>query len=643
MINNLGDAMNKVDNLGRTLLHSAVIEEDIELLDALINSNMDLNIKDINGCTAMHLAVKKGRVEFVDRLIQGRADINLKDKANWTALTYACDGCYEEIVRLLLSSGIVIDAISLEIAVASAQNIKELGGIILDYLKYECNRRILDAFYDLDRLKELIVPLKPLYRLQENEILCVSEITMKTWILEEANRTNNKELLKILLKNGIELDLDKYNASIFSIVCDFGGIGNVKILLDKDVPINRLNERIESCLFIAARNNDMPLMKLLLSRDISSIINTPNEFGITPLHIACAYANEEMVNELVIRKANIYHKVSLSTLLNYLDSVEYDYVDNVKVSESELKKMKHLYVDSMGVACCLGYKRIVAMLMDRGYDINRPINWGNTALHIASMSNNVSLINYLVKNGANLNARNDAGNTALHVACIGKRSKAVLALIAMGASELICNKYRRMPVHIAYEKNNNVIIRILSNSCNMKYAVKQADIKGVTLLHLACKRLDVDKVRYLLEMGAETNALDIWRNSPLHYIYTCDIAKDRKERVRNILEMLKGKGIDVNMKNACGYSALDMACAQKRIDDVCLLIEDGAEINADVVELATNSKRVNSVLDTIKKRKLATNSKRGDIVLDTINKRKKESDVNIDRIDMHKNMASIQK
>lgn len=624
-MNNFED-INKVDSLGRTFLHNAVIIEDKKSIDILIYLNIDLNIRDNDGCTAMHLAVKQGNIEIVEKLIQSGADINLEDNAKWTALTYACDKSYEYIVRLLLSRGIKIDAISLEIAVAAAQNLKELGGIILDYLKHECNRRILECFYrkDLDKLREVIIPLKPLYRLQENEILCIGEATMTTWILEEAHRTNNEELLKILLENGIELDLHRYNVNMLPIVCDYSDVSNVKILLDKNVPIDTFNGKGESCLFIAARNNDVALMKFLLSYDVSGIINIPNEFGVTPLHMACAHANTEMVNKLVEKGANIYHRIKLKIFLDYLDSVEYECIDDIRTKMYELKRINYLNVDSMGLTCCLGYEKIIPILIHEGYRINRPIDSGNTALHIASMMNNVSLMKYLVISGSNVNAVNDFGDTALHIACVNIKSQSVLELIAMGASALIRNKLGRTPLHIAYEKNNNCIVRFLSNKYNMMYVVNQADINKVTLLHLACKRLAVDKVEFLLKMGAKTNVVDINGNSPVHCIFESDVTKQRQERIKQILKMLKEKVIDINLKNVNGYSALDIACMRGKIDDICILIENDAEIGINVLEPLIMKEE-------------------GKKILDILNKKKKESGIHIEKIVIQKNIPKIQK
>lgn len=600
------EEITRVDKLGRTLLHNAAISGNERFVEVLVALKIDLDAKDNDGCTAMHLAARMGNINIVNKLIESGANVNISNKTKWTALTYACDRCYEGIVILLLSRGVVIDSISLEVALANAY-VSFIGGRILDILKYECNRRIREAVFsrDLRRIKDVIVPLKPLYRLQYNGILFVdSNDTKTTWILKVAQTLNSVPLLKILIDNNILLDLPQNDTNVLSMACECNSLSGVKFLLDKGMPIYALNEKLESCLYIAVRNNNMAMVNLLLSYGASGTVNVQNGYGITPLHIACAYGNQSMVNVLIKAGANMYHKVNLGVFLTCLDSKVYESMNDNGADLVGLESLRNLCVDSMGIACCLGYTRIVFNLIRREYNINRSIDQGNTVLHIACMRNSNDMVKYLLRDkvNININAVNNDGNTALHLACIKSNPYVVLKLIYRGANRLVCNKDGRIPLHIAYEMSSNYVIKLLQSNYNLKQVINWADAYGVTLLHLACKKLDVKKVEFLLSEGAKVSVVDNLGNSPLHHISLSNVKKYRKEKFKTILNMLIEHGLNINSKNTSGKTALDLACEEREIDDACILIEKGATMGIEALDLVMSEGKIEVVLQSAKKR-----------------------------------------
>ena len=57
------------------------------------------------------------------------------------------------------------------------------------------------------------------------------------------------------------------------------------------------------------------------NRQVCAAIYLKNKFGVVPLHIACAYGNEEIISRLIKKGANIYYKTkySLSKCLKQMD------------------------------------------------------------------------------------------------------------------------------------------------------------------------------------------------------------------------------------------------------------------------------------------------------------------------------------
>lgn len=77
----------------------------------------------------------------------------------------------------------------------------------------------------------------------------------------------------------------------------------------------------------------------------------------------------------------------------------------------------------------VGSSEAVKYLIDNGFELDTPDQFGKTPLHRAAVSNNHECIVILVSNGANVSALDNYGATALHLAAEGGNASAVKALI----------------------------------------------------------------------------------------------------------------------------------------------------------------------------------------------------------------------
>jgi ankyrin repeat protein len=101
----------------------------------------------------------------------------------------------------------------------------------------------------------------------------------------------------------------------------------------------------------------------------NEIINIPNNFNNSPIHISCLNQN------IVITKLLIKHNSKI----------------NLKNKHGNLKKNK------------------------KKKNIKLKNKLGNTPLHISIFKKNLKLIKLLIKNGADLSIKNNKGNTSLHL------------------------------------------------------------------------------------------------------------------------------------------------------------------------------------------------------------------------------------
>ena len=98
--------LNQIQGLGLTILHTAVIANDIQIVKALINRKVNLDVKtsSINnsGLTALHIAVQSENPEMVKLLLSAGADHEIKFK-DLSALDFAKISQNNEIIELLIN------------------------------------------------------------------------------------------------------------------------------------------------------------------------------------------------------------------------------------------------------------------------------------------------------------------------------------------------------------------------------------------------------------------------------------------------------------------------------------------------------------------------------------------------------------
>ncbi len=97
-----------MDDFGRTELHNAVINQEVEVVVELLKSDIDINIQDKSGWTALHFACQNYDFQIAKLLIDQQAHINLKDLNGNTPLfraTFNCKNNSGELIKLLIQNG----------------------------------------------------------------------------------------------------------------------------------------------------------------------------------------------------------------------------------------------------------------------------------------------------------------------------------------------------------------------------------------------------------------------------------------------------------------------------------------------------------------------------------------------------------
>jgi len=219
-----------------------------------------------------------------------------------------------------------------------------------------------------------------------------------------------------------------------------------------------------------------------------------------------------------------------------------------------------------------------------------------TALHIAIQRGcSPKIIAELLKGDprANVNATNRKGITPLHYACANGDADVLKKLLDAGANPSACSSTARStPLHLATSGNKRpmahhiksdykeVVRLILAKLAPLPGFIEQVNAKdanGDTPLHLAARVDDIECVNLLLTAGANINERDRVGGTPLHYALDVNSKFSHAVLVK-AYEL--GAAVDVNATSNSGKSLLHRASALGNVDFIDILLNNGAEVEA---------------------------------------------------------------
>lgn len=93
-------------------LHQAVVDGDMNNVQALISSGADINEKNMMGWTPLYTAVRNQQKTIAAFLVDKGADVNAKNNSGQTPLHFAIETGQKDVAELLIAKGADISAIS---------------------------------------------------------------------------------------------------------------------------------------------------------------------------------------------------------------------------------------------------------------------------------------------------------------------------------------------------------------------------------------------------------------------------------------------------------------------------------------------------------------------------------------------------
>jgi uncharacterized protein len=349
----------------------------------------------------------------------------------------------------------------------------------------------------------------------------------------------------------------------------------VNALLVDGVDVNVAQIDGATALHWAAYWNEVELASAL--RAAGADVNVTNELGVAPLSLACRNGSHTMVATLLAQGANpLTAEPSGETALmtcartGSTEAVIQLLAGGADPNAREISSGQ----TALMWAASENHTSTVQALIEAGADINAQSTGEFTALMFAARAGALEIANALLESGAAVNTATTAGLSPLVIsaasldAITGSDYRLVvessdhqtlgLLLLAYGADVNQADQYGMTALHYSVEMNKPILLKALLDNgadpnaqLNQGLPFRRGDYvgreayDGASPFWLAARLGDVDKMKYLLDSGADPELRQAWGVTPLMVAAGLTQSDSRMVDEANLLAAVKMLAIDV--------------------------------------------------------------------------------------------------
>ncbi len=375
-----------------------------------------------------------------------------------------------------------------------------------------------------------------------------------------------------------------------------GDTAEVRRLIDAGADVTLANEYGASAMSLAAEVADTAVLKMLL--DAGADADSPNADGMTALMTVARTGNVEAAKLLVEHGATVdarenfggqsalmwaaarRHPAMIEFLLEHgaaIDarSTHRDYQRHI-TAEGRPKSLDSGGFTPLLYAARENCRACVEVLLAKGADIDLPDPDGVSPLHLAVMNANWDLAKQLIDAGANVNQWDIFGEAPLFTA-VGGRSRTDGGRASIDPP----NETTGIDVvRLLLERGANPNMQLFFRPANVRGAT---NTRGSTPLIRAANGNDLEVVRLLLEHGADATVYMADRQTPIHAVLA---GRANEKDALELIKILHEAGTDVNVvalvnhiEEVRGGSVLHYAVRKRYKEVIRALASYGIDMN----------------------------------------------------------------
>ncbi|KAM4530211.1 caskin-2 isoform 3-T3 [Odontesthes bonariensis] len=221
---------------------------------------LNVNYQDSDGFSALHHAALTGTAELLAALLEAQASVDIKDSNGMRPLHYAAWQGKSESVLMLLRSGAAVNGASLDghipLHLAAQYGHFEVSEMLLQHQSNPClvnkaKKTPLDLACEFGRAKvaQLLLSSNMVVALLEGERKEQTDSSYTT-PLHLAARNGHKDVIRLLLKAGIDINKTTKSGTALHEASLYGKTEVVRLLLDAGVDVNIRNTYNQTALDI---------------------------------------------------------------------------------------------------------------------------------------------------------------------------------------------------------------------------------------------------------------------------------------------------------------------------------------------------------------------------------------------------------
>ena len=488
--------MNHVDSKGRTALHEAVQIRNDNLFDRVLDTGIEVDVRDCEGFTPYWRALYQGYFHAIRSLMDHAAIEPIPEKVlqayqiYYKGMKEVAAAGIDDILKAQFSNFVNVS----QSCLGRRFNQRISDDLIRIIEKAASNKHestvklILELAHALDLqrryhgllkkklhhgIQAMTTFLLQHYREGKPEIGKNGKTYGNT--LANAARKDDSAAVMRLIKDGAHIDYATpqlaYNA--LGAASSQGNLSMVSLLLEQGADVNAKGGYSGNALYLACRGNHITVVDLLLERGAD--VNARLSNGETAL-IKASYGSRLDTFQRLIEKG-----------------------PDINLQDKHGNTALHMASKNVS-------NKIVAILVQEGANVDLQNEDGQTALFSASQNGYKEIVKTLLQGGADVNLQNIDGQTALFSASHNGYNEFVETLVQKGADVHLQSKYRQTALFVAFKRDKREVVDVLVKA---EVDIEVKDSNQLTALWQAAEKGWEDIVQILIDRGADVNVQNV--------------------------------------------------------------------------------------------------------------------------------------